>query len=512
VARVVRLLIGRLFVVVSVVSLGAAGSSPAGAATPLPEVVGPLAVTDASYPFGGADHQWVPQNLARDGYVEEEFIVSGTANVYSWPAPGPAVVRTPAAPYTTRVLLRRPARPRDFSGNVVVEMLNPSNLFDLNIGWAMMNRQFLRNGDIWVGVTAKPVSIAALRTFDPGRYGSLSMANPLPLDDPRNCADPITVIPGDSSRATENGLAWDIYTQVGAWLRSDHPTNPANYRGRRSAEQVYGFGYSQTGGYLYNYVNGIEPLVEASDGRPMYDGYIVAVAGGRFVGAVSMNQCEPPPPITDPRRQFTNVGVPIIHVMSQSDYLIGIDARRPDSDDPLDPYRHYEMAGAGHATPDELYFSAAPDDIMRAGRAVPPEACNEGPRSRFPSHIFFDAMMANLDDWVRDGTSPPSVDPILVVDNAPVLDEHGNVVGGLRSPFLDAPTSTWFGSATGASFCFIAGWERPFTRAKLDALYASHADYVGQVTASVEQLIAERILMPYDGKRLIKQAERADVP
>ena len=145
-ARVVRLLIGSLFVMVSVVSLGAA-SPAAGAPTPLPEVVGPLPVSRSSYPFGGADHQWVPQNLARDGYVEEEFIISGTANVYSWPAPGPAVVRTPAAPYTTRVIVRRPARPRDFSGNVVVEMLNPSNMFDLNIGWAMMNRRFIRNGD-----------------------------------------------------------------------------------------------------------------------------------------------------------------------------------------------------------------------------------------------------------------------------------------------------------------------------------------------------------------------------
>ena len=40
--------------------------------------------------------------------------------------------------------------------------------------------------------------------------------------------------------------------------------------------------------------------------------------------------------------------------MSQSDYLRGITARRPDSDVPTDAYRQYEMAGAGHATPDEL--------------------------------------------------------------------------------------------------------------------------------------------------------------
>ena len=71
--------------------------------------------------------QLVPEDLRKVGYVEEEYLVSGKANVYSWPAPGPAVVRTPNAPYTTRILVRRPAKASRFSGNVVVEMLNPSN-------------------------------------------------------------------------------------------------------------------------------------------------------------------------------------------------------------------------------------------------------------------------------------------------------------------------------------------------------------------------------------------------
>ena len=146
--RIGRMIIGSLFLVTL---FGVTAAGPASAVTAVPEVTGPLPVSASSYPFGAADHQLVPQDLARDGYVEEEFLVSGSANVYSWPAPGPAVVRTPAAPYTTRVLVRRPARATHFSGNVVVEMLNPSNLFDLNIGWAMMHRQLIGNGDAWVG-------------------------------------------------------------------------------------------------------------------------------------------------------------------------------------------------------------------------------------------------------------------------------------------------------------------------------------------------------------------------
>ena len=80
-------------------------------------------------------------------------------------------VRTANAPYTTRMLVRRPVHGGQFSGNVIVDSWNPSNAFDLNIGWAMMNRQIVANGDVWVGVTGKPISIDALKTFDPVRYG-----------------------------------------------------------------------------------------------------------------------------------------------------------------------------------------------------------------------------------------------------------------------------------------------------------------------------------------------------
>src|SRR5215216_3874181 len=150
---------GRTGVAVAIAAALLVAASAAEARTPIPDVNGPLPVTADSYPFGAADHQLVPQDLAKAGYVEEEYLVSGKANVYDWPEPGPAVVRTADAPYTTRILVRRPAKRTKFSGNVVVEMLNPSNLFDLNIGWALSHAHFMRNGDVWVGITAKPVAV-----------------------------------------------------------------------------------------------------------------------------------------------------------------------------------------------------------------------------------------------------------------------------------------------------------------------------------------------------------------
>ena len=73
------------------------------AATPLPVVRGPLPVTADSYPFGAADHTRVPTDLKKIGYVEEEFIAEGKANVYEWPERGTAVVRTSNASYTARM-------------------------------------------------------------------------------------------------------------------------------------------------------------------------------------------------------------------------------------------------------------------------------------------------------------------------------------------------------------------------------------------------------------------------
>ncbi len=219
-------------------------------------------------------------------------------------------------------------------------MLNPSNLFDLNIGWALSHDQFMRNGDVWVGITAKPITVAALKTFDPARYGSLSFANPLPLSDPANCTAIQTSVdpPELRSRLTEDGLVWDINSQVGAWLKSGARSNPLDYgRGRSQVEKAYGFGYSQTGGYLVDYINAIHPRVVAEDGKPIYDGYLVGVAGGNFVGAVPLNQCEPAPRNADPRLQIRDAGVPVIRIMSQSDYLLGITARREDGNTPRGP-------------------------------------------------------------------------------------------------------------------------------------------------------------------------------
>jgi hypothetical protein len=470
-------------------------------------VVGPLPQTEASHAFAGAAYTERPEDLGAVGYVEAEYLVSGEANVYDWPAPGPAIVRTPDAPYTTRVLVRQPAAREDFSGRVVVEMLNPSNLMDLNIGWAIMREELVRSGDAWVGITAKPVAVETLQTFDPERYASLAWPNPLSSDDPRNCE----VAGGGDSRDTENGLVWDINTQVAEWIESRDPSNPFLYGGgagaRHPVERLYGWGYSQTGGFLFTYINAIRPLVVAQTGEEPFDGYLLAVIGS----PLAINQCGERVPADDPRRVIRDAGAPVMYVMSQSDYLAFGPVKREDSDVPGDQFRHYDIAGAGHATPEELWYGPRAADIVKGGRAVPAMECVEGPRSRFPSSVGFNAIYRNLRIWAEGGPPPPPSQYIQVEEGEPVLDAHGNVQGGVRSPLLDVPTSTWTGTSTGASFCFIAGHETLFTAEELARLYPSQAAYEAAFAARTDELVGARFITPEDGEALKEESRRTVV-
>jgi hypothetical protein len=240
----------------------------------------------------------------------------------------------------------------------------------------------------------------------------------------------------------------------------------------------------------------------------MFDGYLVAVAGGPS----PINQCAPAIPANDARRPIGAVGVPVIHVMSQSDYLNFVPQRRADGNTPADRYRHYDNAGSGHATPDELYYGPRPADIVKGGRVPPPVDCTEGPRSRFPSRVPFNAELRALFDWAEKGIAAPPSQNIVVANGQPVLDAHGNVTGGMRTPYLDAPTATWIGNSTGPSFCRIAGHEKPFDKAKLAQIYPTHAAYVAAVTRSVEAQVKARLITPEDGKQLIDEAKAAAVP
>ena len=103
-------------------------------------------------------------DLAELGYVEEEFLLEGQASSYAlagertadgkWRASVDA-----AAPFVTRLVLRRPKDAGRFSGVVVVEWNNVSGGVDASPDWTLLHRQLIRAGHAFVGVAAQKAGI-----------------------------------------------------------------------------------------------------------------------------------------------------------------------------------------------------------------------------------------------------------------------------------------------------------------------------------------------------------------
>jgi len=487
---------------------GFAGSQSGRAAdsVPLPVVTGPIPVTDSSYPF--IDRMGPPREAAlKAGYVEEEFFVSGTANVYDWDASSNPTVRTPDAPYTTRILVRRPAKLNKFSGTVWVEPLNPTLGVDLDRMWQLHYDQIIRDGDAWIGITSKPITIVALQNFDPVRYASLSMANPLPIDQ-QTCGR----LPGEpgyslnTSKLYENGLIWAIISQVGAILKHKGSQNPLKV----AAKQVYGEGWSQTGGYAIRYFSTFGPLAKLSDGSNVYDGWLT----GGATGPTAINQCSSVPSSTDPRNQIRPNGVPVISIRTQSDFF-SFAYRRADGDTSDDQYRLYELGGPSHDTT-TIFENFAPDaDIIKSGVTPPNSAvCGYQYVTDFPYEYYFNAAAVNLKRWDVKNIAPLHAERFQYdANNQIVLDQYGNAVGGLRSPYLDVPIATYsMGPTSGVFTCIVLGYKTPFSEELLKQLYPRHGDYVKQVLKASQKLLKDGFLLKQDVAKIKIEAAHADVP
>jgi hypothetical protein len=486
-----------------------------GTATPIPDVNGPIPITASSRPFvvEGID-------LAASGFTLDEYFVSGKANVYDWGTDGSATtprVRTANAPYVTRMVVRRPQDRRKFSGNVWVELNNPSRNYDVEVEWPAVHQKFLRDGDIVVAITVKPVSIAALKRFDAQRYGPLSMANPLPPA--QQACGSLPGQPGydeNASKLYENGLSWDIISQIGALLQSRGSDNPL--RGY-DVKEVFATGESQTGFYLNTWAANFAPQARQANGRPVYDGLLSVSGAGR---TTPINQCATATGPNDPRSLLPKGHVPFIRLDSQSEpfTLDGYPTRRADSDAPDDPYRMYEIAGAAHGWSDIYNYQPPFADIAAAG-GVPVSftGCVEAKWNGLPRQFIEPAAFTNMEAWVREGRQPPhEASPLQVLDPSQdtfATDEFGNVLGGLRTPYVDVPITTYYDWATASQpggFCTLFGHEVPFTSAALEALYVNHQDYVAKVTASVQQMLSDRWIYPPEAQDIIQEARYVHFP
>jgi hypothetical protein len=447
-----------------------------------------------------------------EGYVEEEYLVSGAATLFNYahnPPLGPTDI-VPFAedvPYQTRIIVRRPASHGQFKGTVVIEWWNSTAGFDSAPVWDASAEYFSRNGVVYVGVTNSTTSMGFL-TGGCSLFGFL----------PPTCGTRYSTL-----SLPENGLAFEMVSQIANLLRSDSPENPLP--AMFDVERLYHAGQSQQGGSMVTYASAFH--FDANDG------YFVQQAGtARSInfGPACGADGSPPFPDCTPRLVFpdnlvrTDLPVPVVHANSETDLeiLFGTIGRQADTD----TFRYYEVAGGGHLTihkdvevlpagvvgPDPLFL----EDLCQ----FPLNTTADGPV--FVSYVF-NALWENLEDQVKNGVEPPAGLQMDVVGGVVQRDEFGNGLGGVRLPSMDVPTATYtpgnqadpnlppFLQFIGNLACRLASSVTPFDPETLDELYPNHGSYVNPVTHAANQLRSDGFLLDRDRATIVTTAARSRI-
>jgi hypothetical protein len=94
-----------------------------------------------------------------------------------------------------------------------------------------------------------------------------------------------------------------------------------------------------------------------------------------------------------------------------------------------------------------------------------------------------------------------------------VVDANGDVEGGVRTPWVDAPTARLSGlGQAGGGFAVLFGVTEPFDKAKLDKLYpGGRADYLARFDASLNRAVKGGFILRADAPE-IRALARAMYP
>jgi hypothetical protein len=448
-------------------------------------------------------------NLESVGYVREEWFLTGTATAYTvrgersedgrWQA-----VRAARAPFKTRIVVFRPSDPAGFNGTVVVEWLNVSGGLDAAPDWLFLHRHLIRERAAWVGVSAQRAGIDGgglvpgmpLKQVDAARYGSLEH-------------------PGDA-------FAFDIYTSVGRMLR----TTGSGPLGPLQPQRLIAIGESQSAGFLVSYVNAVDPIERCFDaflihGRPgaaaeLDGGYLRAPRDGDLakVGAITRIG----------HRIREDIRVPVLTFQSETDVVALGGGRARQSD--FERFRLWELAGAAHFDTYGLVASridqenvpiealalhmAPTDKPMGLSANVP---VNSGPQQ----HYVLNAALLHLDRWVREGKPPPEAPRLRASDARAtelVRDELGIVCGGIRTPWVEAPSAVLSGDAPGGDgFTFLFGRTVTLDEATLARLYPGGPDeHCLRFEAATEEAVAAGFLLETDASEIRALARHGRQP
>jgi hypothetical protein len=371
-----------------------------------------------------------------------------------------------AKPYTTRVLIRRPADPNKFSGTVQIEPLGDRS--ERAVNWEWTWPYLVAHGDVWAGVTVSQDDAAnMLRKFDPARYADVA-------------------IPDGTMRG-------DMLAQAAWLLRSpDGPLAKLHFDDRAAIVaglfQVDLSGWGATGCSVRDFIEAGNPArARTPEGRPVINGYLVGA-------------CPGPEPLHPP------ADAAVIQLASESAYRSPqtAAARQADIDLPRGRYRWYDVAGAGDwSYLDQPQFSIA---FFQMGWTSKGPTCAAA-SDRLPGMRYFArAILADLDRWQRvGGHSPAGAVFDLDGDRRIKRDDNGDALGGVRAFWVDVPRSAIAAKTNDGCDGYVS--EKQFPREQSEKLYKDQADYVNKLTDNLIKLVNGNYLLAADADAVIARAK-----
>lgn len=413
-------------------------------------------------------------------FVEQEVHLSGLARKFkgsgSLGSDGKwtATVVSSATPYNTMAIVRRPADPARFNGIVLVEWLNVSTGYPLDVDWGMAHEAILREGYAYVGVNVQKVGMQGVQKLK--QFGDRYAAGSIPDDD----------------------ISYDIFSQTAQALRDQS----ALLLGNLKPAKIIATGHSQSAMRLATYANAIQPLDQ------VYDGILIHGRGG--IGTrIGTGDSLPSSYVVR-----ADTKVPVFVLQSEMDVAFGPStSKQPDGA----KVRHWEVAGTSHA---DQYLLDNIGEVSGRDVGWTPPGCGS-PYNASSFYMAENAAIHHLKNWVTAGTAPP-VAPRMERDWLGFIkkDAHGNAVGGVRLPDLEVPIAKYsHANFTTGSLAFldlfacVAGGNTTYFKAdKLKTLYPTHADYVNKVKAAADAAVVKGYIRPADRDAAVKRAQAAAVP
>ncbi len=323
---------------------------PARAVVPAIPGLAPVASSASAMPYGSSDPGIA--DLAAVGYVQQEYFISGSI--------------ADGTPYTTRILVRRPADPKKFSGMVIAEAIRSTGSRSM---WSL-RRYITRSGHAYVEIGSNIVAINDLVKPSNGtRYAAVKVADPQPGE-------------------LYSGYIHEIVAQTGMLLKANLPGGPfADFKLRH----IILAGCSQQGVFVKLYRRDSHWLYRTKDDRPIFDGYFQACVADlpltvKYDNGKSVGNFTIPP-----------VDVPVVVYATQSEVETWPQDkrlyRRADSDAPNDRFRLYEVAGSPHGL-----NTRRTSGMVDCDGAKPP--------SGFHGEQLANSALDKLIKWVDGGVTP----------------------------------------------------------------------------------------------------------